>query len=105
MARVATPLNAMANVMKVIEMPPNVTTRLVDLLVGVGVGVAWWLTRVDDVVASRPPLKIGATILEMTWARSLGLSPPWGVGWSLIFMVLDDLDRCRFECGGGLSDL
>ena len=54
MARVATPLNAMANVMKVIEMPPNVTTRLVDLLVGVWVGIAWRLTKVNNIIAPRP---------------------------------------------------
>ena len=53
-AQIATPLNVMANVMQVIEMPTNVTTRLVDLLVGVWVGIAWRLTRVNNIIAPRP---------------------------------------------------
>lgn len=35
MARIVTPLNVTVNVMEVIEMPTNITTKLVDLLVGV----------------------------------------------------------------------
>jgi len=54
MVRIVTPFNAMANVMEVVEMPTNITTRLVDLLVGVWVGIAWRLTRVNNIIAPRP---------------------------------------------------
>lgn len=52
MARVMTPVNAAANVVELVEMAPNVPARLVDLQVGVGLGIAWRLTKVDDVVSS-----------------------------------------------------
>lgn len=35
-ARVATPVNAMTNIVELIEMSSNVTNGLIDLLVGVG---------------------------------------------------------------------
>lgn len=42
------------NVMEVVEMPLNIANRLVDLLVGVRVGVVWQLIGVNDVVALKP---------------------------------------------------
>lgn len=69
MVRVVNPINAVVNVVELVEMAPNLLSRLVDLLVGIGVGVAWHFIRVDNMVSSQPPLKIGAASLEMasTW--------------------------------------
>jgi hypothetical protein len=53
MVRVAIPIDATTNVIELVEVAPNISIMgLVDFLVGVGVGVAWWVARVDDIVAS-----------------------------------------------------
>ena len=52
MARVVIPVNATTDVVELIELVSNVPSRLVDLLVSVRVGIAWKITRVDDVIAS-----------------------------------------------------
>ena len=37
-------------------MAPNVSSMgLVNFVIGIRIGVAWWLPRVDNVVASQPP--------------------------------------------------
>lgn len=112
MTQITTSVNAPANIVELIEVTPNVFTRLVDLLVSVGIGVVWRLSRVDDVVASRPLLKIGAAGPETTPTRSLGLGPPWlgasvrpsGVRWSLIFTNIKDLNHHYIKHGNGLYD-
>lgn len=44
MTRVAVLVDVM-NIMELVEMASNVSTMgLVDFLVGVGVGIAWWIT-------------------------------------------------------------
>ena len=47
-------------------MTPNISTMGP---IHVGVGVAWWLPGFYNLVASRPPLDVGAASLEMasTW--------------------------------------
>ena len=77
MARVAPPLDVIANIVEVVEMPTNVATRLIDLLVGSWVGVLWWLVRVDNKVAPRPPMEILAAALKMTSSKVIGATPPW----------------------------
>ena len=53
MARVAIPLNAMANVMELVEVAPYISTMgLVDFMVDIRVGIAWWLSRVGNIVTS-----------------------------------------------------
>jgi len=75
-ARIVIPIDAMENIVKLVEVAPNVSTmRPIDLLVDIRVGVAWQVTWVDDVVASHP-LKIGTTSLETTSTWSMGVSPP-----------------------------
>ena len=103
----------MANIVELLEMVPNVSTWLVDLLVGVRVGVAWWLTGVNDVVAPRPPLKIGAAGSKSTPPRSLRSGMSWssrsirrsGVRWSLIVIDFKDLNCHCFKHGSGLGEL
>lgn len=46
-------------------MPTNIVTRLIDLLVGVRVGILWRLVRVIDEVASRCPMDVLAAALEL----------------------------------------
>ena len=54
--RVAIPVDAMASVVELVEVAPNASTmRLINLLVDIRVGVAWWVAWVDDVVASCTP--------------------------------------------------
>ena len=65
-----------ANIVELVKMAPNVTNRLVDLLVGVRVGVSGRLPRVNEEIASRPPLEIGAASLEAASTRAMGRSLP-----------------------------
>ena len=56
MTRVASPIDATMHIMELVQMAPNVSTMgLVDFLISVRIGMSWWLPRVDNVVASRPP--------------------------------------------------
>lgn len=71
--------------MDIVEMPTNIATRLIDLLVGVRVGILWRLVRVVDEVASRHPMDVLDTALklvhspirEMASARMIEAGGPW----------------------------
>jgi hypothetical protein len=51
MARVASPLDAIAGIAEVVEVFTDATPRMVNLLVGVRVGILRWLVGVIDEVA------------------------------------------------------
>ena len=62
--------------MEVVEMPVNIASNLVNLLVGVRVSILWQLVGIDEEVASQPPLEIGATTLKMAFSLMIGMVPP-----------------------------
>ena len=77
MARVVVSINKTTNVLESVKVAPNVSTMgLVDFLIDVWVGVAWRLPEVDNLVASRHPLEIWATSLEMAATRMVRARPP-----------------------------
>jgi hypothetical protein len=65
------------------------------------VGVAWRLLGVENLVASRPPLEVGAASLETasTWVVGTRSSRPPILG------DFEDLNHCCLEHGGGLGEL
>lgn len=77
MVQVALPLDVMANIMEVVEMPANIASRLVDLWVGVGVSTTWWFIGIDKLVAPRTPLEIGTIGLKTTSSLMIGVGPSW----------------------------
>jgi hypothetical protein len=67
----------MVNIVELVEMALRVSTvGLIDLLIDIRVGVAWWLLGVDNLVASRPPLEVGATSLETASTWVVGMRSP-----------------------------
>jgi hypothetical protein len=45
-----------ADVVAIVEGLAQIATRLLDFLIGIGVGVSQWLSGIDDVVAPFPAL-------------------------------------------------
>lgn len=51
MVRIAPVLEVVTSIVEVVEVLAKIMARLLDFLVGVGVGVSWSLSRIDDVVS------------------------------------------------------
>jgi hypothetical protein len=66
-----------AGVLEVVEVPANIAARLVDLLVGVRVGVLWRLVRIDNEVASRSPMEVLDAGLKPAPTLAIGALGLW----------------------------
>lgn len=68
------PLDAIADIVELVEMPADIANRLVDFLVGVRDGVLRRLVGVNNKVAPRPPVDVLAATLKTASPVAIG---PW----------------------------
>lgn len=108
-----TSVDVSASVAKVVNMPTDIPSGLVDLLVGVGIGITWRLSMVIDKIAHVSPLEELSAVLtvvgETAPTRPIGSMGSWrgrsairahGVRGCLIMANIIDLAmRCLYHCG------